>query len=88
MKSITIKPPKSRRRSWRAISTAASMLVLKAVSSISPPLVAREELMSMAVSASVMSMTMTPPEGSVTSRWKAVSIWDSIWNRVNRGILS
>src|SRR5258708_214505 len=44
MKSITIRPPASRRRSWRATSTAASRLVLNAVSSISEPLVAVEFL--------------------------------------------
>jgi hypothetical protein len=37
MKSMTIRPPRSRRRSWRAISSAASQLVLKAVSSMSAP---------------------------------------------------
>ena len=38
--------------------------------------------------ASVGSMTMEPPEGSFTSRWKAVSIWLSIWKRLNSGTLS
>ena len=47
MKSITINPPMSRRRSCRAISSAASRLVL------SPPRVLRAELMSMDTSASV-----------------------------------
>jgi hypothetical protein len=28
---------------------------------------------------------MEPPEGSFTSRWKAVSIWLSIWKRLNSG---
>ena len=79
MKSITTSPPKSRRRSWRATSSAASRLVLSAVSSISEPLVARAELMSMEISASVWSMTMAPPEGRRTSRWKADWICDSIW---------
>ncbi len=79
MKSMTMRPPMSRRRSWRAISSAASRLVLSAVSSMSEPFVAREELMSMDTSASVGSITMDPPEGSFTSRWKAVSIWLSIW---------
>jgi hypothetical protein len=37
------------------------------------------ELMSMETRASVWSMTMAPPEGRVTSRWKADSIWLSIW---------
>ena len=38
MKSMTIRPPRSRSRSWRAISSAASRLVRNAVSSMSPPL--------------------------------------------------
>ena len=37
MKSITIRPPKSRRRIWRATSSAASRLVLNAVCSMSLP---------------------------------------------------
>ena len=64
----------SRKRNWRAISSAASRLVFKAVSSMSLPLVALAELISIDTSASVGSITMAPPEGSVTSRWKAVSI--------------
>ena len=75
IKSMTIRPPRSRRRNWRAISSAASRLVLRAVSSMSPPWVAREELISIDTSASVRSMTMAPPEGRRTSCWKAVSIW-------------
>ena len=53
MKSMTISPPMSRIRSWRAISSAASRLVLVAVVSMSEPRVARAELISMATSASV-----------------------------------
>ena len=79
MKSMTKRPPRSRSRSWREISSAASRLVLRAVSSMSAPLVARAELMSMEVRASVWSITIEPPEGSRTSRWKADSIWLSIW---------
>ena len=79
IKSITTKPPKSRKRNWRAISSAASRLVLNAVSSISLPLVARAELISIDVNASVGSITIEPPEGKRTSRWKADSIWVSIW---------
>jgi len=45
MKSITIKaPPISRRRSWRPISSAAPGWFCSAVSSMSWPFVAREEL--------------------------------------------
>ena len=86
IKSITTKPPMSRKRSWRAISSAASRLVFSAVSSMSLPLVARAELMSIETRASVGSITMAPPEGRVTSRWNAVSIWDSIWKRLNNGV--
>ena len=53
MKSMTTNPPRSRRRNCRATSSAASRLVLSAVSSISLPLVERAELMSMEISASV-----------------------------------
>ena len=79
IKSMTTKPPKSRKRSCRAISSAASKLVFSAVSSISPPFVARAELISIDVNASVGSITIEPPEGRRTSRWKADSIWLSIW---------
>ncbi|MNT21054.1 hypothetical protein D3C72_1563780 [compost metagenome] len=68
MKSITTRPPRSRRRSWRATSSAASRLVWNAVSSMSLPLVAREELTSTAVSASVWSTTIEPPDGRRTLR--------------------
>ena len=74
MKSMTTKPPRSRNRNWVAISSAASRLVRSAVSSISLPCVARAELMSMVISASVGSMTSAPPLGRRTSRLKAVSI--------------
>ncbi|MCY1371792.1 hypothetical protein D9M69_589550 [compost metagenome] len=68
MKSITIRPPRSRRRAWRATSSAASRLVRVAVSSMSPPLMARAEFTSTATSASVWSITMAPPEGRFTVR--------------------
>ncbi len=58
MKSITISPARSRRRSWRATSSAASRLVLSAVSSIEPSLVARPEFTSIATSASVTPITI------------------------------
>ena len=74
MKSITTKPPKSRSRNCRVISSAASKLVFTAVSSISAPLVARPELTSIATNASVWSITMAPPEGKLTCRENAVSI--------------
>ena len=53
MKSMTIRPPRSRIRNWRAISSAASRFVLVAVVSMSLPRVARAELMSIETSASV-----------------------------------
>jgi hypothetical protein len=78
MKSMTIRPPRSRRRSWRASSSAASRLVLKRVSSISAPLVERPELTSTATSASVWSMTMAPPEGRLT--WRAKGGFDLVFD--------
>src|SRR5438874_5014604 len=51
MKSMTMRPPISRMRSCRAISSAASRLVLVAVVSMSLPRVARAELMSIDTSA-------------------------------------
>ena len=58
MKSMTIRPARSRSLSWRAISSAASRLVLSAVSSIENSRVDLPELTSMATSASVWLMTM------------------------------
>ena len=57
MKSITTSPAMSRRRSWRAISRAASRLVLSAVASMPCSLVERPELMSIETSASVGLIT-------------------------------
>ena len=88
MKSTTIRPPRSRRRIWRAISSAASRLVRVAVSSMSEPRVDRAELTSTETSASVWSMTIAPPDGRLTVRANAVSIWCSIWNRLNRAASS
>ena len=68
MKSMTNRPPISRIRSCLAISSAASRLILSAVVSKSAPFVARAELMSMEVSASVGSITIDPPDGRGTSR--------------------
>ena len=41
----------------------------------------------MDTSASVWSMMIAPPEGSVTSRRYAVSIWCSIWKREKRHVV-
>ena len=68
IKSITTKPPKSRKRIWRATSSAASKLVRVAVSSMSPPLMARALFTSTLTSASVWSITIAPPLGKVTVR--------------------
>ena len=68
MKSITIRPPRSRRRIWRATSSAASRLVRVAVSSMSPPRMARAEFTSTETRASVWSITIAPPLGSCTVR--------------------
>ena len=88
MKSMTIRPPRSRSRNWRATSSAASTLVLSAVSSMSAPLVARAEFTSIVTRASVLSNTTAPPEGRRTSRENADSIWCSIWKRENNGTSS
>ena len=78
MKSITINPPTSLNLNCLAISFAASKFVLRAVSSISLPLVDRAELISIVVIASVGSITIDPPDGREISLWKANSICDSI----------
>ena len=57
MKSMTTSPAMSRRRSWRAISCAASRLVAVAVCSMVCSRVERPELMSIETSASVGLMT-------------------------------
>ena len=77
MKSITTSPPRSRSRICRAISRAASMFALNAVSSTVPSCVILLELTSTAVSASVTSKTTAPPEGSATRRRKMFSICSS-----------
>ncbi|MCY1230173.1 hypothetical protein D9M72_425790 [compost metagenome] len=53
MKSMTTRPARSRRRSWRATSSAASRFVCSAVSSIECSRVERPELTSIETSASV-----------------------------------
>ena len=55
---------------------------------MSPPRVARAELTSIETSASVWSITIAPPDGRVTVRENAVSIWCSIWKRENSGTSS
>jgi hypothetical protein len=58
MKSITIRPARSRRRIWRQASEAASRLVLSAVVSTLRSRVALPELTSIATSASAWLITM------------------------------
>ena len=53
---------------FKEISSQASKLVFKAVSSISLPFVALAEFISTDVNASVWSITNEPPEGNDTSR--------------------
>ena len=74
IKSITMSPPISLKRNCFATSSAASRFVLKAVFSILLPLVDRLELTSTETSASVWSITSSPPDGSLTSLRKADSI--------------
>ena len=78
IKSITIRPPKSLNFTCLPISAAASRLVFKAVSSMSPPFVDFAELISIEVSASPESITSDAPDLSLTSRENADSIFDSI----------
>ena len=56
MKSMTIRPARSRSRSWRATSSAASRLVFSAVSSMPRSRVERPEFTSIATSASAWLM--------------------------------
>ena len=58
MKSMMMIPPMSRRRSWRAISSAASTFVLVTVSSKFAFPTCLPVLTSMTVMASVRSITM------------------------------
>ena len=78
IKSITTRPPISLSRKCLAISFAAFKFVLKAVSSIFEPLVARAELMSIAVKASVTSKTIVAPDLRETSLLNALFTCDSI----------
>ena len=72
MKSTTMMPPMSRRRSCRTISSAASRLFLVTVCSRLPPdPVNFPVFTSTTVIASVRSITSDPPDGSQTLRSKA-----------------
>ena len=79
MKSITTMPPRSRSRSWRTISSAASRLLRVTVSSRLPPEpVYLPVLTSMTVIASVRSITSEPPDGRKTFRSSPLRICSSI----------
>ena len=84
-KSITMIPPMSRRRSWRAISSAASRLLRKTVSSRLGVPTFLPVLTSMTVSASVCSMMSEPPEGSHTFLSVARTSCSCTWWRSNSG---
>ena len=85
MKSQMMTPPRSRSLSWRGISSAASMSVLKAVISASLWSRILPELTSIVTTASVESMTRLPPLGSGTWRLYICSISYSMPNRLKRG---
>ncbi len=85
MKSMTMIPPMSRSRSWRATSSAASWLFLKTVSSRFDRPTFLPVLTSMTVRASVRSMMSEPPEGSQTLRSSAFSSCSWTWYRSNSG---
>ena len=68
---MTTNPPKSLNLSCRAISTDASKLVFKAVLSIFLSEVFFPEFTSIATSASVVFITIDPPDSSFTLRLKS-----------------
>src|SRR5580700_147315 len=79
MKSITMMPPMSRSRSWRATSSAASRLLRNTVSSrfVLPTFL--PVLTSITVRASVRSMISEPPEGNHTLRSSALCSCSCTW---------
>ena len=85
MRSSTTSPPRSRRRSWRAISSTASWLVLKALVSASRAARLLPLLTSTATRASVLSITRAPPLGRGTSRALMLAICGSMPVRSNTG---
>ena len=68
MKSITTKPPRSLNLSCQAISTAASKFVFKAVFSIFLSDVFFPEFTSIATNASVVFITIEPPDCNLTDK--------------------
>jgi len=84
MKSITMMPPMSLRRSCLAVSLAASRLVFRIVFSwLLRPTYLRV-LTSIATRASVWSMTSAPPDLSGTSLLVICAISDSMpyWSKI------
>ena len=88
MKSITMIPPMSRRRSWRATSSAASRLLTKTVSSRLERPTFLAVFTSITVNASVRSMMIDPPEGSHTLRSRALCNCSWTWKRSKMGSFS
>ena len=68
MKSITTNPPRSLNLNCLAISLAASKFVFKAVLSIFLSEVSFPELTSIATRASVVFITIDPPDSKLTLR--------------------
>jgi hypothetical protein len=85
MKSMTMIPPMSRSRSWRATSSAASRLLRYTVSSRFDRPTFLPVFTSITVSASVRSMMSEPPDGSQTFRSSAFSSCSCTWYRSNSG---
>ena len=79
MKSITMMPPMSRRRSCLAISSAASMLLWNTVASRFDVPTFLPVFTSITVSASVCSMISEPPDGSHTLRSSALCTCSCTW---------
>ena len=88
MKSITISPARSLILSCLLISSAASKLVLNAVSSIFLCFVNFPELISIATSASVWFITKYPPDLRFTTGLLISIIFFSIPNLKKSGFLS
>ena len=88
IKSITINPARSRILNCLAISSAASIFVLKAVSSIPLSLVALPEFTSIATNASVVPITIYPPDLSWTVGLNIPDKYSSTLKKEKMGILS
>ena len=83
MKSITTKPPKSRSLNCLATSTAASKFVFNAVFSIFLSDVFLPEFTSIATSASVVLITIDPPDSNLTDKLNKSFICASILFSIN-----